>query len=172
MQKQMDGKDGGKFRKINPAIETTITTMKDQSTGIVPALEILQIGYNEMKEHLNQTSSSMSATTIATDITKGLEELENLFKVDHAIEQDNDSRDDQPTTNYSTRRRDLKKKAFVGEPAHSSEPPKKKISMTYRTSITDDGEYIKIQKAKSVKPKKPLNGRDNKTVIKQLEVPM
>lgn len=172
MQKQMDGSDGSKFVKINSVIDTTITTMKDQSTGIVPALEILQIGYNEMKEHLNQTSSSMSTTTIATDITKGLEALENLFKVDHTIEQDNDSCDDEHPTNISTTRRNLKKKAFEGETAQRSGPPKKKISMTYRTSITDDGEYIKIQKAKSVKPKRPLNGRDNKTVIKQLEVPM
>lgn len=178
MQKGMsDAGDDGKFRKINPSVENTIASMKDQTTGIVPALEILQIGYNEMKEHLDETSSSMAATTIASDIFKGLETIGNIFKVDPVIgvQEDGDSCDDTQEPFINTKRRQLRKKAFEGgQTASSGSPKKKKISMKYRSFITDIGEFINIAKAPQVKSKKinQFSEREIKTVIKQLEEPM
>lgn len=178
MQKGMiDGNDDLKFRKINPMIEDTISVMKQQSTGIVPALEILQIGYNEMKDHLNQSASPLAATTIATDIAKGLEQIENLFKIDRLAEQDTESGTvDKQSIDISTRRRQLKKKAFGDGPAAaaaSSGSSKKVMSGNYRNSITDDGDYIKIEKANQRLTKiNPLNKREFRTVVKQLVVPM
>lgn len=177
MQKGLiGGSDDGKFRKINSVIEKTISTMNDQTAGIIPALEILQVGYNEMKEHLNQTSSSMSTTTIATDLLEGLEAIEKLFKVDTviAVREEDSCGDKKSKTDINTTRRQLKKKAFEGEQATSSESPKKTPSVKHRTSITDDGDNIKLVKATVKKPKKTNQpfGRAIKSVLKQLELPM
>lgn len=169
-----DGSDCGKFRKVNAFVENTISTMKEQNAGIIPALEILQVGYNEMKEHLNETSSVMPPTTIVNDIIKGLAGIEKIFTLDPIIDEQEeiDLCDDKPDTSINTKRRELKKKAFKGKTADVSVSPKKNISMRYRTSITDDGEFLKIAKAPVIKPKKSLNQREIKTVIKQLEPPM
>lgn len=176
MQKGIsDGSDENKFRKINSVVETAITTMKEQTNGIIPALEILQVGYNEMKEHLNQTSSSLSATTIATDIFRGLESIEKLFRIDTVVGENevNDPSDDKPKCFINARRRQLKKKAFQCVRPTRTQSPKKRTSMNY-TSIVDDGEFLKIEKKTVFKSKKlnPLNDRQIKTVIKQLEMPM
>ncbi|XP_037032954.1 snRNA-activating protein complex subunit 1 [Bradysia coprophila] len=175
MQKGMiDGNDDLRFRKINPMIDDTMSVMKEPSTGIVPALEILQIGYNEMKEHLNQSSSSLAPTTIATDIAKGLEEIENLFKIDRVPKaHDPDSDADNQSDDISTRRKQLKKKAYGADAAASSESPKKTKSGKYRNSITDDGDYIKIEKAtQKVTKNNELTKREYRTVVKQLVVPI
>ncbi|KAG4078528.1 hypothetical protein HA402_009240 [Bradysia odoriphaga] len=173
MQKGMiDGNDIFRFRKINPMIDDTISVMKEPSTGIVPALEILQIGYNEMKEHLNQSSSSLAPTTIATDIARGLEEIENIFKIDRvANAQDTDLGAE--SDDISTRRKQIKKKAYVDDAAASSESPKRTMSGKYRNSITDDGDYIKIEKATAkVMKNNELTKREYRTVVKQLVVPI
>src|ERR1700744_3173547 len=98
MQKGMSStNDNGRFRKINPNVEKTISTMKDKATGILPALEILQVGYNEMKEHLDRTST-LSATTITTDILKGLGTIEKIFNNETVVEESkNDSDSDSST---------------------------------------------------------------------------
>lgn len=172
MQKGMSDGSDGEFRKINQEVENVISTMKDQSTGIISALEILQVGYNEMKEHLDQTASSMSATTIVSDICKGLEAIGNIFKVDLIVAEqgDTDSCDDKE---INQKRRQLKKKAFEGgETSAAGSSMKKKISMKHRTSITEYGEYLEIAKAPQVKKMNQFNEREIKTVIRQLEEPM
>lgn len=170
MQKGMiDGNDALKFRKINPMIEDKISVMKEPSTGIVPALEILQIGYNEMKEHLNQSSAQLPPTTIVTDIAKELDEIENLFKIDRCT----DSGADNQTCDISTRRKQLKKKAFGEDPTASSTSPKRTTNGKYRNTITDEGEFIRIEKATQRAAKSSeLNKREYRTVAKQLVVPM
>lgn len=175
MQKgAIDRRDDGVFRKINPIIEKSISAMTDRKTGIIPALEILQIGYNEMKEHLSQTSSAMSATTIASDISKGLEAIDQLFKVAQTVQEDDESCDDQSKVHINTKRRQLKAKAFGGS-ERDAKSSKKTISTMGRTSIVDDGEFIKIEKAGSYKARniKQFNVRETKTrTIKQLETSM
>lgn len=175
MQKGMSKSGGGsKFRKINPILQKTISTMKDPKSGIIPALEILQVGYNEMKEHLNQTSSSsMPETTIVTEILDGLEAIEKCFKVDSIVEQDGtDTIEDKSTSNVNTKRRQLKKMAFEGGLSVTSLVPQKKVSSMFRTAIVDDGEYLNIMKSKPTKKANSLNNRELKTVIKQLQIPM
>lgn len=170
MQKGMSStSDNGRFRKINPNVEKTISTMKDKTSGIIPALEILQVGYNEMKEHLDRTST-LSATTITTDILKGLETIEKIFNNEIIEEQPVNYSDDVSSAedNVNTNRRKIKKKAFRGDGASSS---KKEINMKYRTSIIDDGEFLNISKSSQHKSKKinKISARQAKTVNKQLE---
>lgn len=177
MQKGLNKANGNSiFRKFNPIIESTINSITNKTTGLIPALEMLQIGYNEMKEHLDPTSSTLPATTIATDVLKGLEKLEKLFDGETNI----DVLEDDESSHINTKRRKIRKKAFDGVeiepepvPGSSSSSTKKKISMKYRTSITDDGDFLKIAKASIVKSGKPnrFNERQIKSVIKQLGLP-
>lgn len=49
MQKGVNnGNDDNKFRKINPVIQKSLSSLNAPTTGLLPALEILQVGYNEM----------------------------------------------------------------------------------------------------------------------------
>lgn len=175
MQKGMtNANDDSKFRKITPMIDKTIASLKDQTTGIISALDILQVGYNEMKEHIDQSASILPATTIATEILKDLGKIEKLFNVQTTVnEADASDASDKPEKSLvNTKRKTIKKKAFSGESGSSSTP--KEISMKYRTYTTDDGNFINIAKSSQNKYKKinALNERQIKTVVKQLEVPM
>lgn len=171
MQKGMSSaNENSEFRKVNPVMEKTISTLKDKSSGIIPALKILEVGYNEMKEHIDPSASILPQSTIATDILKGLAKLEKII-VDRTMnEAEITANDTVSKSQGNSKRKELKKKAHGGE----FDSKIKKISMKYRTHTTDDGEFIKITKSSQNKSKKvkQLSERQLKTVVKQLEVPM
>lgn len=133
----------------------------------------------KQKEHLNQSSNSMSATTIVTDITKRLDEIGKLFKLGTATEEATGSvsGDAAGDGHGNSKRRKLKMKAFEGAQkgrTASESSPNKRPQLTYRTSVTDDGDFIKIEKAplRKVENKRQLKERELRTVIKQLDEPM
>lgn len=73
------------FRKINPIIETEVAALRDDSKGLMSAIDILQAGYNEMKEHLSATiadCSGLAATKIATNIAEHVREIQANFEDD------------------------------------------------------------------------------------------
>lgn len=70
------------FHKITPQIIDTISTIKDGSTGLVTSMDILQAGYNEMKEHLaktNENCSGLTVSTLANEISNEIDKIENIF---------------------------------------------------------------------------------------------
>lgn len=73
------------FRKINPIIEGEVTALRDESKGLMSAIDILQAGYNEMKEHLSATMtdcSGLATTKIATEITDHVNGIRANFEDD------------------------------------------------------------------------------------------
>lgn len=74
------------FRKINPLIEGEVTALRDESKGLMSAIDILQAGYNEMKEHLSATvadCSGLTSTKIATEIAEHVHEIQSNFEDDY-----------------------------------------------------------------------------------------
>lgn len=70
------------FEKTQPQILSTTSTLKDQSTGLVSAIDSLQVGYNEMKEHLaqsNENCAGLQASTIMEGIMAAIEGIEQVF---------------------------------------------------------------------------------------------
>lgn len=73
------------FRKINPIIEGEVATLRDESKGLMSAIDILQAGYNEMKEHLSATvadCSGLAPTKIAAEIVDHVHEIRANFEDD------------------------------------------------------------------------------------------
>lgn len=73
------------FRKINPIIEGEVAGLRNESKGLLSAIDILQAGYNEMKEHLSATvadCSGLASTKIATEIADHVNEIQANFDDD------------------------------------------------------------------------------------------
>lgn len=73
------------FRKINPIIDSEVAALRDESKGLMCAIDILQAGYNEMKEHLSATvadCSGLTATKISTEIAEHVNEIQANFDDD------------------------------------------------------------------------------------------
>lgn len=68
----------GRSIRIGHALSGTIATLKE---GIVPALQILEAGYNEMKEHLDPSFSRelLPATNIMNDLLAGCQTIDQLL---------------------------------------------------------------------------------------------
>lgn len=63
--------DKGDFQKINATIMNTIKDVQNESRGLLSAIETLQVGYNEMKEHFTaNTDDCMNLQSI--DVIKGV----------------------------------------------------------------------------------------------------
>lgn len=70
------------FQSANPLIANPINAMTDKSSGLLTALEIIQIGYNEMKEHLSNTvpeCSGLANTNCLRDILPRMEKICERF---------------------------------------------------------------------------------------------
>lgn len=70
------------FQTINPLVVGQIDTMANRSSGLLTAFEIIQIGYNEMKEHLTETiteCSGMTNTNCLRDILFRMEKIKARF---------------------------------------------------------------------------------------------
>ena len=100
------------YKKFKPTI---FAKAKNESSGIIPALEILQVGYNEMKEHLDLAGPSqglLPTSTFMTDIIHSIDKIENNFKsIKNVKHKKNDAVKKEDNT-IGLRRRDIKRKAF------------------------------------------------------------
>lgn len=70
------------FQKVAPHITDTISTIKDGTTGLLTSMDIIQAGYNEMKEHLaktNENCAGLRASVLANEISNEIEKFENIF---------------------------------------------------------------------------------------------
>lgn len=70
------------FQKVTPHIIDTVATIKDGSTGLLTSMDIIQAGYNEMKEHLaktNENCAGLKASVLANEIANEIEKFENIF---------------------------------------------------------------------------------------------
>lgn len=109
-----NGGVGSSFIRLAPSLGSELVSLKNPNSGIVPALDILQDAYNEMKEHLDAGGPStglLPATTIVDEIKAGIEKIEHAFSMgifrktakkknieyvsdsDDAIDDDNDNDD-------------------------------------------------------------------------------
>lgn len=70
------------FRNIHNTVAAELHALRHPVTGIVPALQLLQAGYNEMKDHLDDAASMLPATAVMEDIVAGLENIEKIFKIE------------------------------------------------------------------------------------------
>lgn len=71
------------YQKINTTILPTINGLRDESKGLLTAIETLQVGYNEMKEHFAKTTTDMANlknTNIVGDIVPRIEKIQKLFE--------------------------------------------------------------------------------------------
>lgn len=68
------------FRKIKSKVRTDIAEMGNESSGLLKAIDLLQMGYNEMKEHLAATIDECSGLA-TSDMTKDFNQ-----HMDHIIE--------------------------------------------------------------------------------------
>lgn len=68
----------GKSIRIGNEILKQVGSLKE---GIIPAMQMLEAGYNEMKEHLDTSSSRelLPATNIMKEVNEGIRNIENLF---------------------------------------------------------------------------------------------
>lgn len=159
------------FKKHTSNIVSELAQIKNESAGIIPALEILQVGYNEMKEHLDQPGPSkglLPATTIMEKIMAGVNQMEkNLIPAAHKEkhnalrkrEMTKSDSDDESIDEIGLKRSQIKKKGFqllgvgfkydlntndkdVEERAHKSS--QNSNSQPIRTTITEDENCIKI----------------------------
>lgn len=74
------------FRKVNPIIESEVAGLRDESKGLMSAIDILQAGYNEMKEHLSVAMpdcSGLMATKISAEIAEHVNEVQAYFEDDY-----------------------------------------------------------------------------------------
>lgn len=167
------------FKSIGTFIESELATMKDEMYGIIPALEMLQVGYNEMKEHLDMAGPSkglLPSTSIMSNIMTGMEKIEKIFSSavaeDKAIvgrkrklhremlEVIDSDLDEDIMTSIGAKRACLKKKAFTGESI-----PDVKIS------VTEDDDILKVTRQIKTYTRDKKRELRRRTVVKQLNVP-
>lgn len=70
------------FQKL-PCVLDAISMMRCESKGLLTAMDILQVGYNEMKEHLaktNQNCVGLRPSTIVNEIVAEIDKIEGHFK--------------------------------------------------------------------------------------------
>lgn len=70
------------FQKIDPLINEQIEGLKNPARGLVTAMEIIQIGYNEMKEHITATipeCSRIPTTNVLKEIMPSMKRIKGLF---------------------------------------------------------------------------------------------
>lgn len=66
------------FRRIKTKIKNEISEMKNESNGLLKSIDLLQMGYNEMKEHLAITFDECSGLTTSDMISKINEHIEKI----------------------------------------------------------------------------------------------
>lgn len=82
------------YKRYAPVIATQVGSLESASTGVISALGILQLGYNEMKEHLDVTGPSkglLPPTSILSDITTSMENIKKYWKIGENLEPTVDS---------------------------------------------------------------------------------
>lgn len=82
----------GNFQKINTTIMGTVDDLQNDNKGLLSAIETLQVGYNEMKEHFAANFSDCSnlpSTQIINDIAPQLEKIKNLFRPEDHLPSEN-----------------------------------------------------------------------------------
>lgn len=79
-----DSAKDNKFSKINETIQCQIGDLCDKSKGLLSAIDILHIGYNEMKEHFVKTMKDSSGLlpTNLNEINAHINNIESYFEED------------------------------------------------------------------------------------------
>lgn len=74
----------GNGMKIGNELLNEVVALKE---GIVPALQMLEAGYNEMKEHLDTSRSRdlLPATNIMKQISEGMRNVEHMLRAPKAL---------------------------------------------------------------------------------------
>lgn len=84
MQFHRLGNDGlGDFQKINSTIISSVNDLQNESKGLLSAIETLQVGYNEMKDHfatnINECTNMQSIDVIGC-VNSQLGQIKKLFE--------------------------------------------------------------------------------------------
>lgn len=89
MQFHRLGNDGlGDFQPINTSLIGQINALQNESNGLMSAIETLQVGYNEMKEHFKSScdGTNLESIDVITGVKSQLQQIKKIFdrKVDVA----------------------------------------------------------------------------------------
>lgn len=109
------------YKRFEPVIAPDVMSLECASTGVISALGILQIGYNEMKEHLDMAGPStglLPPTSIISDINTSLEKIKKYWKIGENLKPiSDDGGGDEETQNpgsIGVRRARIKKTGWRG----------------------------------------------------------
>lgn len=77
----------GKSNRIRNEFINNLGNLKD---GVIPALHMLEAGYNEMKEHLDKSKQRnlLPITKIMKDVSEGIERIEEIFRAPKQSQQE------------------------------------------------------------------------------------
>lgn len=177
------------FKRYTAQIHTELAKLKNESTGIIPALEILQVGYNEMKEHLDKAGPSeglLPTTTIMEEIMTGVDNIEKNLKPPSSKEKTKEGhakkkRNSESDDDIGLKRSKIKQKGFKktgqgywngtssSDTEHDEETEKKlPVSKRYisphnkRVTITAEDNCIKL-----VTPNRPEYNHKKKVWLKR-----
>lgn len=79
---QQRSENGLSFQKITPQMLDIAGMLKDESSGLLSGLDILQAGYNEMKEHLakfNDNCAGLRSSNMVGPLGVAIDKIENTF---------------------------------------------------------------------------------------------
>lgn len=151
-------------------LESELSVWKDKNHGIIPALELLQVGYNEMKQHLDAEGPSqgvLPSSNIIGEISKGIKNIEEYFKLSLKRKSDFDDSDEDDTSDSDNsdigeRRKKLKKKKLNVSTEIATDS-------NYRCRLDEDDEFINIYRPNKVFVRDAEREKIGRTVLKSLE---
>lgn len=158
-----------------------ITTLTNNSSGLLPMLEITQHSYNEMKMNLEVSESEKKAyelpsTNIFENLTQTLKKVESILKFSEAvIETEKCPFKSLPTKRKSdigSRRNEIRNKAFKSPTKAFRESPNKAKSETMKSdcvlpSTSNEGIAIEGENVTITFPKVKKYERDRKKPCSQ-----
>lgn len=85
IQNNRNNAEAPRFHKINSEVTGTLSSLREGDKGLVCAIETLQVGYNEMKDHFKTNFGecfSLRSTNVLKDIDSQLDNIYMIFAKD------------------------------------------------------------------------------------------
>lgn len=172
----VEGLVRSEYKRFAPVIITEVESLQNTSTGVISALGTLQVGYNEMKEHLDLAGPStglLPPTSIINDINTTMEKIKTYWKIKETVELNSKSGGSVDATHHSSsicaRRVQLKNTGW-----ESNNTSSKLISKVISSSTVNRASFLTkpALKVYSRKEKRdPSLELRRRTVQRQLVVP-
>lgn len=137
---ESDTLSDSEMKKIEGSVKEDLMNFVKERNGIVSAIQLIEMGYNEMKEGLKNPKNDklLPASSCATEVLLGLRKINEIFNPEPAIE----------VVSGDSRRKSLKKKAFQGnespEKAPDEVPGKKGRTTMWRKMVQVNNQYLEV----------------------------